>query len=84
MRGSGLSIKSNPSPQPSPIASRGLPDLRKFMMRNRSKPRLRGRGISPPELKHWMLPYASQRQSNSGDVGGGDRSGVQPVNFSIE
>jgi hypothetical protein len=28
--------------------------------------------------------YASQRQSNSGESGGGDSSGVQPVNFSIE
>ena len=31
----------------------------------------------------WKRDYASQRQSNSGESGGGDRSGVQPVNFSI-
>jgi hypothetical protein len=36
------------------------------------------------EIQDVQNRYASQRQSNSGESGGGDRSGVQPVNFSIE
>jgi hypothetical protein len=47
----------------------------------------KGRGSPPPEPTQWgfnvLSGYASQRQPNSGELFGGDRSGVQPENFSI-
>ena len=64
VRGSSLTIKHTPHPNPLPQGEREL--------------------TARAEIQDASKHYASQRQSNNGEAGGGDRIGVQPVNFSIE